>query len=761
MSQDLTTATIGEFEAELVVARDAAGNVAQHIKDRLRLNNYPACLDAYSRFKYSSWALPSWINASMGEFSIANFIEIKCKYPSDAAIMKYIDSMTEFDAYNLPLEHMSKTYSAVTLLRTCRGNRHALDARTYAWLLHSTNNIEKRCDKRKTSPCAVCQAMPRKVRTEFSKPITDALTLMTSESKQEELCTWMTNSKNRLSMTSTCQSYLNYHRYRYLAVKYARQSGGVSLHPKCMADVYYMINALDDGERQKSEQARLAKAARHETSGDDSASHSAKVAHTESTTHRARIDTSADESASGDRSATQQDSAEQTDVFTFQSGHSGDESDGQSPATMSSLTPRPVANSTPIKTNKRKRALALPSQPLFQSPADVAVKPVRKRTSNKAPTTKPVIPGERKSPRMHPTSRPSSPRAPTTVAPTTPATTLNTSQTVQTASSSATSVPPLSLTSTTLSPGQALPEPIVISPRPPIEATATTASSETHAPITMSLETDNVAFSTIYKFGDQLSSGLPLMLIATIAEIRGAFEQAGAPLRALTLSITPPSDNQRNLKCTVTHELQPSMTVQIETEHTLATLNASITDEGMAPIAVNIPILNLVPRTTRPIRDAITTAMTSRAPIGAASNKASDKTTTTQAVENEARPTTSRDVSHSDAGAIALTKGGAEAEGRCWRQQRRRRREAGRNQASQEKPEAVQDKHTAKRVSGGKHNRASDSASDSGSNRANKRTAAGQQNNNHGQTYAAATINDRYYRGIARTRAYRGHASER
>ena len=85
----MTTATIGEFEAELVVARDAAGNVAQHIKDRLRLNNYSACLDAYSRFKYSSLALPSWINASTGEFSIANYIDkIKGKYSNEVAIEK-------------------------------------------------------------------------------------------------------------------------------------------------------------------------------------------------------------------------------------------------------------------------------------------------------------------------------------------------------------------------------------------------------------------------------------------------------------------------------------------------------------------------------------------------------------------------------------------------------------------------------------------------------------------------------------------------
>ena len=101
--------------------------------------------------------------------------------------------MTEFDAYNLPLEHVSKTYSAGTLLRTCRGNRHALDARTYAWLLHATNNVDKRCDKRKTNPCAVCQAMPRKVRTEFSKQVTDALALMTSDQNQAKLRRWMTN----------------------------------------------------------------------------------------------------------------------------------------------------------------------------------------------------------------------------------------------------------------------------------------------------------------------------------------------------------------------------------------------------------------------------------------------------------------------------------------------------------------------------------------------------------------------------------------
>ena len=88
------------------------------------------------------------------------------------------NTSTEFGAHNLPLEYVSKTYSAVTLLRTCRGNRHALDGRTYAWLLHATNKIDKRCDQRKTNPCAVCQAMPRKVRTEFSKQITDALAMM-------------------------------------------------------------------------------------------------------------------------------------------------------------------------------------------------------------------------------------------------------------------------------------------------------------------------------------------------------------------------------------------------------------------------------------------------------------------------------------------------------------------------------------------------------------------------------------------------------
>ena len=184
-----------------------------------------------------------------------------------------------------------------------------------------------------------------------------------------------------------------YHRHRFLADKVARQNEGVSLHPKCMAHVYYMINVLEEGERQKSEQTRLAKAARQETSGDDSASHSASAGRANNTTHSARIDTSADESTSCDWSATQQHSAERADVFTFPSGHSGDESDGQGPATMSSLTPRPVANSTPVKTNKRKRAMALSSEPLFQSPADVAAKPARKRTSNKAPRTKPVIPG--------------------------------------------------------------------------------------------------------------------------------------------------------------------------------------------------------------------------------------------------------------------------------------------------------------------------------------------------------------------------------
>ena len=256
--------------------------------------------------------------------------------------------------------------------------------------------------------------MPRKVRTEFSKQITDALAMMKSDANQAKLRTWMTNSKkNRLSMTTTCQSFLNYHRYRFLATKFARQNKGVPLHPKCMAHVYTMINVLEEAEKQRSEQTRLAKAARQETSGDDSASHSAHAAHANDTTRSAHIDTSADESTSCDWSATQQHSAEQADVFTF---HSGDESDEKGPATMSSLTPRPAASSTPIKTNKRKRAVALASEPLFQSPADVAAKPARKHKSNKAPKTKPMIPGERKSPRIHSTSRPNSPQTPTTVA---------------------------------------------------------------------------------------------------------------------------------------------------------------------------------------------------------------------------------------------------------------------------------------------------------------------------------------------------------
>ena len=44
----------------------------------------------------------------------------------------YINSMKEFDAYNLPLEYVGKTYSSLTHLKTNRGDRHALDVRVYA-----------------------------------------------------------------------------------------------------------------------------------------------------------------------------------------------------------------------------------------------------------------------------------------------------------------------------------------------------------------------------------------------------------------------------------------------------------------------------------------------------------------------------------------------------------------------------------------------------------------------------------------------------
>ena len=210
--------------------------------------------------------------------------------------------------------------------------------------------------------------MPRKVRTEFSKQITDALALMKSDAGQAKLRTWMTNSKNRLSITTTCQSLLNYHRYRFLSTKFKRQNKGVPLHPKCMAHVHTMINVLEEGEKLRSEQTRLTKAARQEQSGDDSASHSASAGHADDITNSTHLDTSADESTSCDWSATQQHAAEQADIFAF---NSGEESDEHGPATMSCLTPRPAASSTPLKAHKRKRTVASPIEPLFQSPADV------------------------------------------------------------------------------------------------------------------------------------------------------------------------------------------------------------------------------------------------------------------------------------------------------------------------------------------------------------------------------------------------------
>ena len=106
VTKAMEEATVGEYEAELVATKDAAGGIAQHIKDRLRIRHYKACMKEYSRFKNSSFAWPSWLNPSTGEFSIDIYLnKVATDYPSSETVLAYIESMKEFDAYNLPLEY--------------------------------------------------------------------------------------------------------------------------------------------------------------------------------------------------------------------------------------------------------------------------------------------------------------------------------------------------------------------------------------------------------------------------------------------------------------------------------------------------------------------------------------------------------------------------------------------------------------------------------------------------------------------------------
>lgn len=145
VSSELYATSLTDIESQPVVRKDAAGNVPRQIKDRLGFGSVRACMEACSRYRQSALEISDWINDGDGSYDIDIFIAwVEENYPTAADKVRLIDSMTRRDEFNLPLEYKRESFSAQTLICTNRGDRHALDCRTYVWLLVKTGNIPLR-----------------------------------------------------------------------------------------------------------------------------------------------------------------------------------------------------------------------------------------------------------------------------------------------------------------------------------------------------------------------------------------------------------------------------------------------------------------------------------------------------------------------------------------------------------------------------------------------------------------------------------------
>ena len=249
---ELCTTSLTEVEAQLVVRKDAAGNVPRHIKERLAIGSVRICCVEYSRYRQSTLEIPEWIDSGNGCLDLDAFLEwIKATYPSTEAIIQFIDSMTQSNEYNLPLEYKKETFSGVTLIRTNRGDRHALDSRTYAWLLFKTGNKERRCDLRTNPPCQVCKNMTKRARTIRKKSLNDTFVLLEKDGGEELLIATLTDPKNRSSVVTLNQFKLNLLRFQQLEKKYSRIVGVTSTRVDSIELVNHMVNTIEDYDKKK------------------------------------------------------------------------------------------------------------------------------------------------------------------------------------------------------------------------------------------------------------------------------------------------------------------------------------------------------------------------------------------------------------------------------------------------------------------------------------------------------------------------------
>ena len=298
---------------------------------------------------------------------------------------------------------------------------------------------------------------------------------------------------------------------------------------------------------------------------------------------------------------------EQTDNLTMPGDQSEDESERE-PAMPSGPQ---ATTSTPTRRGGPKHQLLSPNQPLFLPPANPSIRPSNKDTSRKTGEGRPVIPGERRSPRTNSPSLFSSPPVPTTVTATTPVTALDSAQARPAAGSSTMSPPPPLPLMQTPSKNQAARAPIVISPRTAEEACSTVASNDSRTPIEVSIHDDNAAYEALSDLAKNLGNKLRVMLINAVAEIREAIDQAKLPSQAIALYIMPTSsqEGQPSFRCIIklkSAALQPALDMHAVTDHEHGTLTVSLTGEGIAPTEAVLTTADQIPREIRSIRDAIT-----------------------------------------------------------------------------------------------------------------------------------------------------------
>ena len=687
VSSELRHKSLGEFEAKLVMRRDADGSIPKHIKERVLIASYEACLDEYSRFNQSSMAMPDWLDRGDGTFNVTEYMEwVDNTYPTNAELDEYLNSMCKSGEYNLPLEYAKKSYSSITLIRTSRGNRHALDPFVYAWLLSTKGKTILRCDNLKHPPCQVCKEMSKAAMTVYSNQLSSALEQYAQgEQGKAKLLERM---KQRLSLPTRCQLELNYERYRQLEARIRAISGDEVTNIASDDDVNFYINMLDLNDKKHAEQQKSRKELKKLGINTDAnasmtalgqapaGSTSGALSHDESNLEEGLSDVDSARSTHDFHTVKVEKDTEQWQSPEHSAGDSAwpltqpaAMMHGNAVAATGATTPVPSTSGIREHTasssgqspkdqakQKKKHKLYTEPQTPFGSPENKHITSV-KQAADKArreEKLKSVTPGQRRSPRTSVPSLFSSPPKLIPVTPTEPITALTSTKAMPsdaaTSSTQATPVTAALSTPLTLSNVESsqLASPIVISPGSAAAACSTVTQTATTMSVSLKPEGDPQILASLRYYTEAYGEEVSKMVQEAIGHINQILGSVASLERnkSATITIIPdePVEGVPAFKCVVTlrDDAQRSLLdVQAVADHVKKSITVTLEGAGFRQHTVKIKDVNDVIEELTDIRNVIARRWLQLPSDEAEDDGPADRQTPTTSIK-PAKPTSSK-----------------------------------------------------------------------------------------------------------------------